>query len=309
MERYNHLNNYLKNKFGERVLKICIDANFTCPNRDGSKGIGGCIFCGAKGAGENIKGKLEDTIASIKNQISTFLLSYRGQRANKFIVYFQAFSNTYASCDVLKKLYDIALSCDSRIVGLQVATRPDLINEDVCRLLHSYKDKYFVCVELGLQTANNNIGKVLNRCYDNVDYLNACKLLNKYEIEIVAHLMIGLPYEKDCDIINTVGLINKSGAKGIKIHNTYVLKNTKLESMYKNNEFEPITQEKYVSSVCRVIQKLNKDIIIHRITGDPSKDEFVAPLWATHKKLILNAINNELINKNIFQGEDKGENV
>lgn len=303
MDRYNHLNKYLINKFGMRTLKICVDGHFTCPNRNGAKGYGGCIFCGAKGAGENIKGVLSDRKLSIVNQINTFLNSYRGERADKFIVYFQAFSGTYDSIDNLKELYDIALGVSDKIVGLQIATRPDLIDDDVARLLSAYKDKYYVCVELGLQTANENIGKLINRCYTNWDYIKACQILHKYDIDIVSHLMIGLPNESKQDILDTVALINKSGAKGIKIHNTYVVKNTHLAQMLEREEYTPITLENYVNMVGEVIKNLNKDIIIHRITGDPPKCDFVAPEYAVHKKIVINAINRYLEENNIFQGE------
>ena len=148
LERYNHLNKHLKNKFGERTLKICIDGGFTCPNRDGSKGFGGCIFCSEKGSGDHIK-----IANSITEQVENYFNSYKAQRANKFIVYFQNYTNTYDSIENLKAKYDSAL-IDDRIVGLEVATRPDCINEEIVKLLQSYSQKYYVCVELGLQTAN-----------------------------------------------------------------------------------------------------------------------------------------------------------
>lgn len=303
MDRYNHLNKYLINKFGTRTLKICVDGHFSCPNRNGDKGLGGCIFCGAKGAGENIKGILSDRKLSIVNQINTFLNSYRGERADKFIVYFQAFSGTYDSTINLKELYDIALGVSDKIVGLQVATRPDLIDDNVAQLLASYKDRYYVCVELGLQTANESIGKIINRCYTNLDYMQACQILHKYDIDIVSHLMIGLPNENKQDILDTVALINKSGAQGIKIHNTYVVKNTRLAQMFERGEYTPITLEYYVNMIGEVIPNLNKDVIIHRITGDPPKSDFVAPEYAVHKKIVINAINKYLEDNNIYQGE------
>lgn len=304
MERYNHLNSCLKDKFGERVLKICVDAHFSCPNRDGCKGVGGCIFCSEEGAGENIVGKMDKREQSIKNQVLTFLSSYRGERANKFIVYFQAFSNTYDSVANLKRLYDIALSCSTRIVGLQIATRPDLIDEDVAKLLNAYKGKYYVCVELGLQTANDSIGDIINRKYSTSDFVSACKILKKYSIDIVAHMMVGLPNETKDDILHTVDIINDSGVNGIKIHNTYVLPNTKLAQMYERGEYTPITQDYYVEMVGNIIGRLRKDIIIHRITGDPPKGRLLAPLWMSHKKIILNAINKYLETNDIIQGQN-----
>ena len=303
MERYNHLNQYLKEKFGNRTLKICVDGGFSCPNRDGKKGKGGCIFCGSLGAGENIKGKLASTLASIKNQVQSFLSSYRGERAEQFIVYFQAFSGTYDNIKSLKEKYDTALSVSEKIIGLEIATRPDLINKEIINLLKTYKEKYYVYVELGLQTANENIGKQINRCYTNEDFLKASKMLKENDIDFVVHLMVGLPDEKEEDILNTVDLINVSGAKGIKIHNTYVLKNTMLEKLYLQGKYSPITQDYYANMVAKILKRLRPDIVIHRITGDPPKDTFVSPEWATHKKIILNAIERKLKEENIYQGD------
>ena len=170
--RYNYINEYLKNKFGERTLKICVDGNFTCPNRDGTKSSLGCIFCSQKGSGDHIK------YSSIENQIKNYFSSYKSERANKFIVYFQNFTNTYDTVENLKIKYDQAL-IDDRIVGLEVATRPDCINEDICKLLAFYKENYYVSVELGLQTVNENIGTIINRCYTNDDFINAVNMLKK----------------------------------------------------------------------------------------------------------------------------------
>lgn len=303
MERYNHLNSYLKNRFGKRTLKICVDGNFTCPNRDGTKGLGGCIFCGSSGAGENIKGKCEDTLDSIKNQVNLFLSSYRGLRAEQFIVYFQSFSGTYDTTENLKKKYDMALSQSDKIIGLEVATRPDLIDDDVAKLLALYKSKYYVCVELGLQTTNLEIAEKINRCYSNEDFARACKILKSYDIDIVAHIMVGLN-ESEEDLVKTTEFINDLGVNGVKIHNTYVLRNTKLGQMYLSGEYKPLKQSDYELAVCKIISYLRPDIIIHRITGDPPKDVCLAPEWAMHKKLILNGITKRLNDLDIYQGDN-----
>ena len=295
MERYNHLNTYLKEKFGERTLKICIDAGFTCPNRDGTKGVGGCIFCGERGSGEHLK-----TI-DIASQVENHLASYRGMRANKFIVYFQNFTNTYDSIENLKKKYDSAL-IDERIVGIQIATRPDCINEEIARLLFSYTDKYSVCVELGLQTSNENTGKVINRCYTNEDFINAVTILRKYNIEIITHIMVGLPGETHKDIVNSVNFVNNLDIQGLKIHSTYVTNDTKLNEMYENNQYSPITLEYYLDELCYIITHLRKDIVLHRISGDAPKDMLVAPSWNSHKKLVLNGIDKILREKDLYQG-------
>lgn len=298
-ERYNHLNTYYKNKFGERTLKICIDAGFSCPNRDGTLSNSGCIFCSEKGSGELIKYSSQH----IENQVTNFLNSYRGKRANKFIAYFQNFTNTYDTLENLKEKYDSALNASDKIVGLSVATRPDCITEEIAKLLASYLDKYNVSVELGLQTSNNNIGKIINRCYLSSQFTEAVKILRKYNIEVIAHMMIGLPSETFDDIKNTVDFINKHDIQGLKIHSTYIVKNTILADMYFNKKYEPITLEYYLDSLAYVITHIRKDLIIHRISGDAPKDLLVAPEWNLHKKWILNGFEKLLKEQDFWQGK------
>lgn len=310
-ERYNHLNKYLKNKFGERTLKICIDGGFTCPNRDGTISKNGCIFCSEKGSGEHIEkfksnylvacNKLDIQIQNIQNQITNYFNSYKAERANKFIAYFQNFTNTYDSIENLKLKYDSSL-IDNRIVALAVATRPDCINEDICKLLSSYKNKLDVWVELGLQTSNDEIGKLINRGYTSSSFTNAVKLLNKYNIEIITHLMVGLPNESFDDIKNTIEFINNHNIQGLKIHSTYVVKNTVLEQMYKNGSYTPITLEYYIETASYILTHIRPNIIIHKISGDAPKDLLVAPEWNSHKKWIINGIDKYLRENDLWQG-------
>ena len=358
IDHYLHLNKYLKSKFGERTLKICIDAGFTCPNRDGLVGTGGCIFCSERGSGDlmNVpfsssklsnssnsdiiddlhinKTEIDNTkltketklndenynndlinlrCASISDQVSSYFSSYRADRANKFIAYFQNFTNTYDSIDNLKRLYDAAL-IDSRIVALDIATRPDCITEDVAKLLHSYINKYSVTVELGLQTSNNSVGKLINRGYSSEDFINAVNILRKYNIEVVAHIMVGLPGElqkSSCDfypnwvysnIAETVDFINNLDIQGIKIHSTYIVKNTELCNLYNNGKYTPITLDEYMYSVSYILTHIRPNIVIHRLSADAPKNLLVAPEWNSHKKWILNGINKLLIDKNLYQG-------
>ncbi len=310
-ERYNHLNEYLKKKFGERTLKICIDGGFTCPNRNGTISTNGCIFCSEKGSGEHIEkfksnslfncNKLDIQIKNIQNQIANFFNSYKSERANKFIAYFQNFTNTYGSIEELKFKYDSAL-IDDRIVVLAVATRPDCINEDICKLLDSYKNKVDVWVELGLQTSNDETGKLINRGYTSSTFTKAIELLNKYNIEVITHLMVGLPNESFDDIKNTVEFINKHDIQGIKIHSTYVVKNTILEQMYKNGSYTPITLDYYIETASYILTHINPKIIIHKISGDSPKDLLVAPEWNSHKKWIINGIDKYLRDNDLWQG-------
>lgn len=296
LERYKRLNKYLKERFGERTLKICIDGGFTCPNRDGKVSIGGCIFCSEKGSGEHI-----NSAENITKQIQNYFSSYKAQRANKFIVYFQNFTNTYDSISNLKSKYDAAL-IDDRIVGLQIATRPDCINEQVCELLKSYTDKYYVCVELGLQTSNDQTGKLINRGYISSEFTEAAQLLNEYGIDIVTHIMIGLPGESLLDLENTVKFINQHNIQGLKIHSTYVIENTALANMYNNNTYEPITLDYYLESLTYVLTHISTDIVIHRLSGDAPKNLLLAPSWNSHKKWVLNGIDKILREKDLYQG-------
>ncbi len=294
-ERYLKFSNWLKNKFGERVLKICVDGGFTCPNRDGKCGVGGCIFCSEKGSGEHIKN------LNITEQVLSHLNSYRGKRANKFIVYFQNFSNTYDSVKNLKIKYDQALVSD-KIVALSVATRPDCINEEIVKLLSSYAKKYYVYVELGLQTVNEEVAQFCNRGYSNQQFTQSVELLNKYNIPVVVHIMVGLPNEKQDDIEKIVNFINNHNIQGVKIHSTYVVKNTKLHNLYLEGKYEPLKFEDYIKNVIYIITHLKKDIVIHRISGDAPKDILVVPEWNMHKKRILNCIFKTLNDKNLYQG-------
>ena len=302
-ERYKHLNKYLKEKFGERTLKICIDGGFTCPNRDGTISTKGCIFCSEKGSGELIRcGSGNSIVEKIKNQVENYFGSYRSERANKFIAYFQNFTNTYDSLDMLKSKYDAAL-IDDRIVGLEIATRPDCINEDIVNLLKSYKDKYYVCVELGLQTSNDNTGILINRGYSSCQFTSAVKLLNDAGIDVVAHIMIGLPGETFDDLKNTVDFINSHNIQGLKIHSTYVVKNTVLADMYFDGRYEPISLEYYLKSLTYVVIHISPDVVIHRISGDAPKDLLVAPEWNLHKKWVLNGFDKILREQNLWQGK------
>ena len=300
IERYKHLNKYLKEKFGERTLKICIDGGFTCPNRDGSKGTDGCIFCSEKGSGEHI-----NSANNISEQVKNYFKSYKAERANKFIAYFQNFTNTYDTVENLKLKYNSALT-DDRIVGLEVATRPDCITEEVAKLLKSYTDKYYVCVELGLQTANEGTGKFINRCYTNNHFSNAVAILNKYGIDVVTHIMIGLPSDNGTETLSnlnsTIYFLNEHDIQGLKIHSCYVVKNTYLEKLYNAGKYIPLTLDQYLEECAYVLTHINPNIIIHRISGDAPKNLLVAPSWNIHKKWIVNGLDKLLREKNLYQG-------
>ncbi len=296
MKRYNDLSSYLKNKFGERVLKICIDGGFTCPNRDGTVSYGGCIFCTERGSGDHLSNS-----NNISDQVRNYFNTYRAKRANKFIAYFQNFTNTYDKIENLKKKYDSAL-IDDRIVALAIATRPDAINDDIAKLIKSYSDKYYVFVELGLQTSNDDTAKLINRGYETKKFSEAVDILNKYNIDVVVHIMVGLPNESKENVIETVNFLNKHKIQGIKIHSCYVVKNTKLENMYMSGKYSPITLEEYLDSLSYILTHIPKDIVIHRLSADAPKDLLVTPSWNIHKKWVINGIDNKLQDENLYQG-------
>lgn len=298
LKRYNRLTEYLKNKFGERTLKICIDGGFTCPNRDGTAGIGGCIFCSEHGSGDHL-----NSSKNIQAQIESYFSSYRSTRANKFIAYFQNFTNTYDTIANLKLKYDSAL-IDDRIVALAVATRPDCITEEVVKLLKSYSEKYYVWVELGLQTANDQTGMLINRGYSSKQFSDAVALLNKYKIDVVTHIMVGLPGETNDDLHNTVKFINNHNIQGLKIHSTYVIQNTKLAQMYYDGKYTPLELDDYLNSVVYILTHISPNIVIHRISGDAPKDLLIAPGWNAHKKLVLNGVDRILKEKDLYQGKE-----
>ena len=331
--RYNYISEYYKKVFGERTLKICIDGGFTCPNRDGTVGTGGCIFCSEKGSGELIKnnelisnniGNIDFVVKNISNQVNQYLKSYRAERANKFIIYFQNYSNTYDSIENLKRKYDAAL-IDDRIVGLAIATRPDCINEEIAKLISSYTNQYYVSVELGLQTANDVIGAKINRGYNCDDYKKAITILKQYNIDVVTHIMCGLPYEErksdidynealnindiksgtyiSNDIKTTLDLVNNSNIDGIKIHSTYVVKNTILAEMCEKGEYIPLELDEYFEDLTYIITHLNPNIVIHRICADAPKDILVAPDWNAHKKWVLNGFEKILKEEDLWQGK------
>lgn len=297
MERYRHLNEYYKEKFGERTLKICVDGGFTCPNRDGTKGYGGCIYCSERGSGELI-----NNCGDIEKQVKHYFATYRAERANKFIVYFQNFTNTYDTIENLKKKYDSAL-IDDRIVGISIGTRPDCITEEIAKLLKSYRNKYYVCVELGLQTSNDKIGNLINRGYTSKQFTEAVNILNKYNIDVVAHIMVGLPTETKQDIQDTVNFINSHKLEGVKIHSTYVVENTKLADMYKNGEYEALDLDDYIETLIDIIVHLKPELIIHRISGDAPKDILLAPYWNKHKMWILHGFEKRFRARDLWQGK------
>ena len=290
---YNNLSSYLKNKYNGKISKICIDGGFGCPNRDGTCGVGGCIYCGERGAGEHI-----DATVSIRDQVEAALA--KDTKSDGLIAYFQNFTNTYAPLDVLKERYDSALISD-RIVALAIGTRPDCIDDEIAELIASYRDKVDVWVELGLQTASDKTAEVINRGYKTEVYKRAATILKSHGIPFVAHMIIGLPGEKREDIEATVRLINED-AWGVKIHSIYVMDGTALAKMYRDGEYTPPTLDEYTELAKISIAGLRSDMIVHRITGDCPDGLLVAPIWNKDKNKIIAEIREKLEREGLRQG-------
>lgn len=291
---YNNLSGYFREKYGKRLGKICIDGGFSCPNRDGACGYGGCIFCGERGAGEHI-----DPNVSIREQV---LAGLEGAEADEyFVAYFQNFTNTYAPCEVLKERYDAAL-IDRRIKVLAIGTRPDCIDEEKAALIASYKDRCDVWVELGLQTASDKTADIINRGYHKETFEKAMEILSRYEIPVVVHLIVGLPGEGMDDLKNTVEYINRFDIFGIKIHSIYVSKDTRLAEMYSSGEYTPPTQAEYVDCAVYILTHISPAVVVHRLTGDCPRDLLIAPEWNGRKSETINNIVYKMQLEGLSQG-------
>jgi len=293
------LNDFLKEKFNEKIYKVSLDGGFTCPNRDGKVSRGGCIFCSENGSGDFTATKLKSIHAQIEEQIDLVSKKYKG---DKYIAYFQNFTNTYAEVSYLRKIYQEALSHE-KIVGLAIATRPDCLGDDVLELLAELNKKTFLWVELGLQTVNDDVAKYFNRAYETGIYQEASEKLNKLNIKFVTHIIIGLPKEEDDDYLKTAIFAQNCGTWGIKLHLMYVVKNTPLEKLYLNGDLKVNTKEEYVEKVVNVLENISSEIVVHRLTGDGDRETLVAPLWSIKKIDVLNSIHKELKRRNTYQGK------
>lgn len=285
----NSVSSYLKKEFGEKTVKLAIDGGFTCPNRDGTKGSGGCLFCSEGGGG--------DFASTIEDQIN--LLSEKWPKA-KYIAYFQNHTNTYAPVEVLREKYYEALN-NPLISGIAIATRPDCINEEVLDLLSEINENHFMWVELGLQTIHEDTADLINRCYDLSVYDKAIQALCQRGIKVVVHLILGLPGESKADMIESVKYVCNSGAWGLKLHLLNVVRGSRMENDYSDyNSFPSI--DDYVSFICDLLEIIPPEIIMHRLTGDAPRNILITPEWSYRKRTILNGINSELHLRGSYQG-------
>jgi len=281
------------------VHKISIDAGFTCPNRDGTISHEGCIYCDPMGSGtgaSRIGQTISEQIIVGKKRL------YRRYKAQKFLAYFQAFTNTYASCEVLKSYYDEALN-DPDIVGLCIGTRPDCVDEEKLQLIQSYTSKYMVWIEYGLQSIHNNTLKKINRGHTFEDFIYSIRLTQGRSIYICAHVILGLPGETREDIIETAVALANLGIDGVKIHSLYVAEDTPLASLYKSGAFQVLTQEAYIDLVVDFLERLPPHMVIQRLTGDPNPTRLVAPEWTLKKQMTLELIKRRMETRDTYQGK------
>ncbi len=295
---YYTLNAHLRERFGCKVVKLSIDAGFTCPNRDGKISHGGCIFCSRGGSGDFAGNRLLPISRQLEAQKS--LLKNKWPSA-KYIAYFQAFTNTYATVPELRKKYYEALSVDD-VIGLSVATRPDCLDDEIIELLREISRTKLLWVELGLQTSNEASAKFINRGYKNNVFEYAVNKLNSAGIETVVHIILGLPYETEKDMLESVRYACSFNINGIKLQLLHVLKDTPLYEIYTKTQFKTMSLEEYADIICKCLEIIPKNIVIHRLTGDGPKKDLIAPLLSADKKSALNKLNKIMRKKNVFQG-------
>ena len=293
-KRYHTLNYFFKKKFGQKVFKVPLDINSICPNQ----ASGGCIYCSNK------------SVASISDNRLDILEQFENGRKimeqkwpnSLYIPYFQSGTNTYNDKNLVKGYVDKLLMIP-KVVGIDIATRPDCLSDEWLDYLEELNKKTFLIVELGLQSSNDNTLRFINRGHNSKTFKDAAQKLHARNIFVVAHIINGLPYETKEDMINTIKFVNDCKVDGIKIHMLYIAKNTPLASLYEKNKFHILTREEYIDIVCCQLRLLNEDVVVMRITGDPELNELVAPEWLVKKFMVLNGIDQEMAKRNIYQGD------
>lgn len=300
-KRYYTLDYFYKNKFNSKVFKVSLNAGFSCPNKDGKVGYGGCIYCSKLGSGDfagDVLKPLEEQFCDVRDVI------LKKWPNSKYIGYFQANTNTYADIDTLKDRYERVLKIDN-VIGLNIATRPDSISLECYDYLEELSKRTYLTVELGLQTIHESTSKLINRCHDLDCFVTCVRELRKRGINVVVHIINGLPYETKEMMLETITYLNKLDIQGIKIHMLHILKDTALANLYEKEKFHVLTREEYVDIVCDQIELLREDIVINRITGDPNSDDLIEPSWLVKKFGVLNEIDKELERRNTYQGYRK----
>lgn len=303
--RYNDLNSYLRGLFGCRVQKITVDAGLSCPNRDGAIATGGCIYCNSQGSGTGAHGRGLSIAAQLEAGKAAMARRYR---AEKFIAYFQSFSNTYAPVERLRALYEEALGVEG-VVGLFIGTRPDCVPEPVLDLLQEMARRSLVWVEYGLQSARDATLALIHRGHDAACFLRALEATHRRGIQVCAHVILGLPGESGADARFTADTLAAAGVDGVKLHNLYVVKGTRLDTLFRSGAYRCLERQEYVEQVVDVLERLPAKIVIQRLTGDPHPEELAAPPWSREKAATLKAIHETLERRNTWQGKLCGNGV
>lgn len=299
-KRYHSLNYFLREKFGDKVFKIALDAGFSCPNRDGTISSGGCLFCSERGSGDfagNRNFSITNQFKDIKHMMN------KKWKLGKYIAYFQAYTNTYASIQVLREKYEEAVMQEG-VVALSIATRPDCLDKEVLDLIEEYSHRVYTWVELGLQTSKDESAKIINRGYKLGTFEEALNELNKRSVDVVVHTIFGLPGETKEDMLRTIDYVSQKNIKGIKMHLLHLLENTPMAELYSEKKLEFLQEDEYIDIICSSITMLPPNMVIHRLTGDAPRELLIGPMWSLKKWEVLNAIDNRLKELDLYQGKN-----
>ena len=297
-KRYHTLNYFYKNKFGIKVFKVSLNGGFSCPNLDGKVGYGGCIYCSKSGSGEfggDIHKSLTDQFYEMRDIVN------KNHIPCKYIGYFQARTNTYANIDVLKRKYEEVLAIPD-VIGLNIATRCDSITDECLDYLAELNKKTFLTIELGLQTIHEKTSKLINRCHTLEQFDKMVNKLREKHINVVVHIINGLPFENEDMMLETVMHLNTLNIQGIKIHMLNIIKGTEMANLYEKTNFHVLTKDEYIDIVIKQLELLDPKIVINRITSDPDKEMLVEPKWLCEKCQLLNDIDKEMVKRNTYQG-------
>lgn len=298
-KRYQTYNYFLKHKFGGKVFKVSLNAGFTCPNIDGTKGVGGCVYCSDSGSGD-FAGNPTHSLIQQFNEVKEKM--HKKWPEAKYIAYFQAHTNTYAPVEVLREKYEAVLGLDN-VVGLSIATRPDCLPDDVLDYLEELSKRTYLTVELGLQSANDRIGESINRCHTFQDFLDGYHKLRERGINVCVHIINGLPGERPSDMIETVRKVSMLEIHCIKIHLLHVIENTVIAQWYKEEKFDLMARDAYVNTVCDQLEILAPTVVIQRLTGDGDKKTLIGPMWSLKKFVVMNEIDKEMARRGSWQGK------
>lgn len=298
-KRYRTFNEQLREKFGGKIVKVSLDAGFTCPNRDGTLGRGGCAYCSERGSGDfagNQKLSIPDQFVEVKERMK------KKWPNAQYIAYFQAYTNTYAPIKLLREVYEAALA-EENVVGLSISTRPDCLPEEVLDYLEELNQRIYLWVELGLQSSHDRTMEWIGRGHDYAHFLKGLDLLHSRGIRVCAHIILGLPGETQAEMMETAQAVAKLPLEGIKIHLLHVLRGTPLATIFQQEPFELMKKEAYISLVVDILEILPPEVVIHRLTGDGPPEDLIGPLWSRKKWEVLNAIDAELERRDSWQGK------